>query len=203
MIQTLGRLCALAAAGLAVPALAADHNEAPGVLADRIADLADLYTWQTDDGKIVAIITFGGVGADPIGPPVALDADVLYGIHIDADGDNLSDSDIWARFGTDDGGAWGVQVQGLPGATGDVVGPIDVRLDAGSGLSVQAGTFDDPFFFDATGLGYTLATGDLSFDAARDSFAGRNINALIVEMDAATVATAGDVVRIWTTTARK
>lgn len=203
MFQTLGRLCALAAAGLAVPALAADHNEAPGALADRIADIADLYTWQTNDGKIVAIITFGGVGAEPIAPPVMLDADVLYGIHVDADGDFLSDTDVWARFGQDSTGAWGVQVQGLPGATGDVVGPIGTRLDAGNGLSIQAGVFDDPFFFDATGLGYTLATGDLSFDMTRDSFAGRNINALIVEMDAATVATAGDIVRIWTTTARK
>lgn len=203
MFHTLGRLCALAAAGLAVPALAADHNEAPGVLADRIADLADLYAWQTSDGRIVAIITYGGVGAEPIAPPVMLDPNVLYGIHIDADGDFLSDRDIWARFGQDSTGAWGVQVQGLPGATGDVVGPIDTQLDAGNGLSVIAGVFDDPFFFDATGLGYTLATGDLSFDATRDSFAGRNINALVVEMDAASVATSGDVVRIWTTTARK
>jgi len=184
-------------------ALAADHNEAPGTKMDRIADIDDVYAWHTEDGKIVVIVTFGGVGADPAGPPDDYDADVLYQIHLDNTGDAIADLSISARFGQNSTGAWGVQLENIPGGTGTVSGAVDSVIDAGNGLSAEAGTFDDPFFFDFEGLGDTLATGTVSFDNTRDSFAGKNNHALVVEMDAATATGSGSTVDIWATTGRK
>ncbi len=199
-----GALGALLGGALVVgTALAADHNEAPGTKADRIADIDYVYAWHTGDGKIVVIVTFGGVGGDPAGPPAEYDADVLYQIHLDNTGDALADLTVHARFGQNSTGAWGVQFENIPGGTGTVSGAVDGAIDAGNGLSAQAGTFDDPFFFDLEGLVNTIATGMVSFDSARDSFAGKNNHALVVEMDAATATGGGSTVDIWATTGRK
>ena len=185
-------------------ALAADHNEAPGTKADRIADIDDVYAWHTGDGKIVVVVTFGGVGGDPAGPPADYDADVLYQIHLDNTADAIADLTIDVRFGQNAAGDWGVQLENIPGGTsGAVSGAVDAVVDAGNGLSAQAGTFDDPFFFDLEGLLTTLSTGSVSFDSTRDSFAGKNNHALVVEMDAATATGAGTTVDVWATTGRK
>jgi hypothetical protein len=202
-LQRGARNVLLAGAFVAIPALAADHNEAPGTTMDRIADLDDVYAWHTFDGKIVAIVTFGGVGGEPAGPPAGYDADVLYQIHVDNDGDAVSDIDILARFGQNSAGDWGVQFEGIPGSTGTVSGAVNTLIDAGNGLSVEAGVFDDPFFFDLTGLQETIATGTVSFDSTRDAFAGKNTNALIVEMDAVTAAAGSTTLEVWATTGRK
>jgi hypothetical protein len=189
---------------VAIPVFAADHNEAPGTRADRIADIDDVYAWHTDDGKVVVIVTFGGVGGDPAGPPQGYDADVLYVIHVDTTNDVATDVDILVRFGQNTAGEWGVQFEGIPGSTGTVSGPVDTVLDAGNGLSVAAGVYDDPFFFDFSGLLDSIATTDLSFDSTRDAFAGKNTNAIIVEMDtASTLVTGLTNLNIWASTGRK
>ena len=90
---------------------AADHAEAPTAAADAAADLADIYAWHTDDRTLVVGITFAGLGL--AGDPAMYDEDVLYGVHIDNDGDNLPDYDVWARFGQDELGEWGLQVENL------------------------------------------------------------------------------------------
>jgi hypothetical protein len=197
------RSALLAGAFVAIPALAADHNEAPGTKADHIADIDDVYAWHTTDSKIVVIVTFGGVGGDPVGPPADYDADVLYQIHLDNDGDNLSDFDINARFGQNGAGDWGVQFENIPGGSGTVSGGVGTVIDAGNGLSAEAGVFDDPFFFDLEGLLDTLATGDVSFMSTRDSFAGKNTNAIIVEMDALAALGKATEVHVWATSGRK
>jgi hypothetical protein len=184
-------------------AVAADHNEADGTKADEIADIDDVYVWETADDKIVAVVTFGGPGADPAAPPGALDADVLYTISLDNDGDYVSDHDILVRFAEDSLGDWGVQFENVPGSTGTVSGAVGTEISVGAGLTATAGVFDDPFFFDFTGLTDTLATGAVSFDSTRDSFAGKNVNAIVVQMDAAAATNSNDVVRVWATTSRK
>ena len=203
---TTRRVSALAIASslfVATWASAADHGEAPGTQADPAADITDFYAWpkmaDSSEGTLVAAIGFGtGLSASK---PVPYDPDVLYGIHIDSDMDHIADTDIWIRFGQNSAGEWGVQVQGLPGTDAAVVGAVESTLETDSGLRVFAGLRDDPFFFDFTGFSDTLATGNLSFDSTRDSFAGVNIGAIVVEMDAATAAPSGQL-QIWATTAR-
>lgn len=183
------------------PAWAADHNEADGTKADHIADIDDVYAWHKDDGKIVVIVTFGGPGAETPGSLGTLDADVIYGVHLDTNADNVADKDVWVRFGQDHMGAWGVQFTGIPGGNPVVEGAIQGTLDAGMGLSASAGVYDDPFFFDFQGLTDTLNTGTVYFMSTRDSFAGKNVNAFVFEMDGAAVGAAS--FKLWATSGRK
>lgn len=184
---------------LSGPAFASDHNEADGTTADPIADLADVYAWHTG-GKIVVAVTFGGPRESKDIAARDLDDQVIYGVHIDTDGDAVADHDIWTRFGKDAKGAWGVQFTGIPGGDPVVEGPVATALDAGNGLRAQAGVFDDPFFFDNTGLMDTLATHAIAFVNTRDTFAGKNINALVFEIEA--TALGATSFKAWATTGR-
>jgi hypothetical protein len=184
-------------------ALAADHNEATGTKADSIADIDDIYAWSDGAGKDIVVLTFAGPGADPVVPPDTYDADVLYTVSIDNDGDAVSDIDVLIRFGQDSSGNWGVQFENVPGSTGPVSGAVQTELTLGTGLSGEAGVFDDPFFFDFTGLTDTLATATVSFDSTRDAFSGKNVNAIIFQMDEVTALGGGTTMSIWATTGRK
>lgn len=198
--RTLAALTAAASLGaVAQIANAADHAEAPGTQADLAADIADLYTWH-DGAEINAVLTFAGL--QPAGTGATYDANVLYGIHIDNDGDQVADHDIWFRFGQNGAGAWGVQVSNLPGGDAVVEGAVETTLDAGNGLQVWAGNADDPFFFDLQGFNDTLATSTVSFDASRDSLAGTNVTGIVVTMDAATAHGGSGTLDVWATSAR-
>jgi len=188
--------------GLALPgtALAADHIEAPLASADPAADITDFYAWPTKDGMIVGILTFAGAGSSGAG--AVYDPDVAYGFHIDNDGDNLPDIDIWARFGQSEGGDWGLQITNLPGGDAVVEGPVETAIDAGGGLSVWAGHAEDPFFFDLEGFNETLSTGAIGFTGA-DFFAGLNVTGIVIQMSAGAVVNADHDMQIWTTTSRK
>lgn len=184
---------------MALPALAADHVEAPGTRADPAGDIADFYSWHTVDGRIVAVVTFDG-GRIP-GAAATYDEDVLYGVHIDRDGDAISDHDIWIRFGQNPSGDWGMHVRGLPGRAHPLIGPVETVL--GRGVSrAWAGLRDDPFFFDETGFINTLQTATLSFTGA-DDFVGLNTTAIVLEMPTAVASGGSNTVQMWTTTARK
>ncbi|MBC8073393.1 MAG: hypothetical protein IAG13_34050 [Deltaproteobacteria bacterium] len=156
---------------------------------------------------------------------------VLYTVHIDndsvpttdpedwdmQDGSTYgSDIDIHVRFGQNALGEWGIQVENLPGAADTIVGPVEEALTDGN-TTVQAGVFDDPFFFDLDGFNATAANildpdqgpGDLAFrsitgEVNNDTFAGVNTMAIVFEMDA-TAALGGNAdnfLQIWGTTGR-
>ncbi|MFT5583323.1 MAG: hypothetical protein ACI9VR_000901 [Cognaticolwellia sp.] len=179
-------------------AVAADHAEAPGAAADAAADIGDLYAWHTGD-KLVTVLTFNPFGA---AGEANYDADLLYTIHIDSDGDLSADTEIHARFGMNMAGEWGIQVMDLPGADEPAtVGAANGTIDAGGGAMVYSGVTDDPFFFDQTGFLDTLSTGTLSFTAT-DAVAGLNINAIVLEFPFADVVSADGTARVWATTSR-
>lgn len=172
------------------PALAADHVEAPGTIADPAADINDFFAWS-EAGSLNLIISFAPLLAPGA---IAYDRDVLYQVHIDSNGDQIADQTIDVRFGQNSSAVWGVQVSGLGGAP--IVGPVGSVTSSGSN-SVYAGLTDDPFFFDLQGFQQTLATGTVAFDSTRDSFAGANVHAIAIQ----TAAPQGPV-SIWATTSR-
>jgi hypothetical protein len=129
------------------------------------------------------------------------DGDLLYGIHFDTDLDSVEDTSIWIRYGQDALGNWGVQVTGLPGAGAPVVGAVE-QVIAAPGGRVWTGLRDDPFFFDLQGLEDTLNTGTISFDNTRDSLAGTNATAIVLEFDTASALGASTQARVWATTSR-
>lgn len=187
------------------PADAADHTEPPriGTDGDAAADIADYYAWHRDDDgttRLVLALTFAGL-ASP-GEDAIYDEDVLYGMHIDNDGDAESDHDLWVRFGRDGDGEWGVQLSGVPGHDGPIEGAVESTVDE-DGVMVYAGLRDDPFFFDLDGFMTTLSTGDLAFDSTNDTFAGANTTVVVVELNADAVLASGETtLQTWATTAR-
>lgn len=224
-------VAAAAALALMVSArvLSADHAESPGADADPAADLADVFIFPSPEStsKTVAAITFGGRAAPRSRIDTALycDPNVLYTFHIDradASGnfDNIPDLEIFARFGKDAANNCGVQLENVPGAGGTFSGATEKVLVSASGLKAFAGLRNDPFFFDAEGYAALVASfagagqsGDVvgafrlgSGQARRDSFAFRNVSAIVFEMsnDALAPAVGGvrPKVRVWATTGR-
>ena len=183
-------------------AFAADHSEAPGTIADIPADIADIYAWHNGD-KLVVILTYGGLQGTTADQLAIYDDDVLYTVNIDQNGDNVADVQVHTRFGQNNAGDWGVQVENLPGTSEAVVGAVGTTIDAGNGLMVYAGLRDDPFFFDLEGFNATLATGTLAFDNTRDSVAGLNVSAIVLEMDLAEASNGNANIALWATTSRK
>ncbi len=222
---------AVLAVGLSVSVsvMSADHAESPGADADPAADLADVFIFPSPEGgnKTVGAITFGGRPAprSRIDANFYCDRNVLYTFNIDradpiGNFDNVPDIQIFARLGTNSAGACGLQLENVPGAGGTFSGPIDQVFTSPGGTKAFAGLRDDPFFFDAEG--YTALvnsfaadgqTGDLvaAFGLGgtrprRDSFANRNVSAIVFEMDNNSLAPAVQgtrpKVRVWGTTAR-
>ncbi|MEO5730512.1 MAG: DUF4331 family protein [Byssovorax sp.] len=192
---------ALALALCAGPIFASDHQEAPGTQADPAADITDLYVWHDQD-RLIAAINFNS-SMPAAGQTGGYDASVLYSLHIDTTGDGVADSRVNVRFGKNKKGEWGVKVEGLPGATAPVIGPVETPIDAGGGRKVFAGLRDDPFFIDLEGLGETLGTSKLSIDKTRDAKAGLNVTSIVIEMDLAAVKGNSSKVQVWATTGRK
>ncbi len=185
-------------------ALAADHAEAPLSGADSAADIADFYSWyKSDTGTLVFVVTVAPLtGATSDGGAATYDADVLYGVHVDNDGDNLADHDIWIRFGQNGAGDWGIQTSGVPGSD-PFDGAVGAAVANAAGDQVWAGLADDPFFFDLEGYTNTLSTGTLAFDGTRDSLAGVNVTAIVLEVDAAGLLGSDGTLQTWATTGRK
>ena len=177
---------------------AADHVDAPTAADDAAADITDLYAWAEGD-SVYMVLAFAGLAE--AGEPALYDADVLYGFHIDNDGDAIADKDIWVRFGQADTGEWGMQVVGLAG-TDALIGPVEQTVEGPLGQRAWAGLRDDPFFFDLEGFQDTLGTGTLSFDNSRDFFAGVNVTAIVVQASLDAVS-GGESFTMWATTRRE
>jgi Domain of unknown function (DUF4331) len=204
---------------------AADHRDGSQATDDPLADLTDLYAWHTGRGTIVVVLGFNGV--QDAGSAATYDSETLYSVHIDntgdpvnramgmaGDNDNEADVSIQVKFGQNALEEWGVQVENLPGSDGTFNGPVETEIDGGGGSRAYAGVFEDPFFFDLEGFQMTAANlvddadpEDLAFDSTRDFFAGTNINAVVLEFDAA-AAIGGDTpneaswIQIWATSGR-
>ncbi len=220
-----------AACALAVSAavMSADHAESPGADADPAADLADVFIFPSPENlnRTVAAITFGGRAAprSRIDGSFYCDPKVLYTMHIDrADSagnfDNVPDVEVLARFGKDLDGNCGLQLENVPGAGGTFFGKAEGVFTSSGGTKAFAGLRNDPFFFDAEGYAALIASfsgagqsGDVvgafrlsGGQPRRDSFAFRNVSAIVFEMSndalAPAVNGARPKLRAWATTGR-
>lgn len=193
---------------------AADHADAPSSALDPSADITDIFVFR-EGGRLVGAICFGGAPvprARVDGPTGRYDPNVLFSYEIDLNGDAQPEHEILIRYGRNAKGEAGVQFENLPGAGAKFVsGPVEKVISAPSGLRVYTGLRDDPFFFDFVGFTATLASfnssdkpkGTLMFDNARDSFAFRNLTAIVFEMDPTLVVPEpGKLVRVWATANR-
>lgn len=203
-------------------ASAADHIDAPAVIADPATDLTDLFAWTSGGQLNLALNIPGGGGFS--------DA-VQYVFHVDsapAYGMAGSSAVILCTFDA----AQTVQCW--------VDDEIYVTGDASSGLTsddgrlrIFAGERNDPFYFNFSGFTETLdivagAAGGLTFDdagcpaldsatsqalvgqlmtepggdPAEDDFMGGTVRSLVVQVDPSLVNQGGPILAVWASTRR-
>lgn len=158
-------------------ALAADHLEAPAVQMDGSTDLADLFLFQAPDASnsvmILTVNPFAGSGNSG----TTFNENASYQFQFDNDGDNVADVTYSTTFSAPVAGVqtYQVQRQGVTIANGTT----GVATSTTNGGQVQAGNFDDPFFFDLNGFnnGFNF-TGN-------DTFAGADVSAIVLEVPSA------------------
>ena len=205
----IGALSLAAAGALILPGAynrAADHLDPPArtdpsvdTTPDLPADIADVFAWG-GPGTLRLAMTFAG----PNNPnaPAFYDRDVLYKILIStAPPDDTPEITIRVRFGQDGPNEYGVRFEGVPGVNGVIEGPVRVALEK-DGVKVQAGLFDDPFFFDSRGLRESRTTGQIRFVNTRDFFAAQNDTAFVLEIPKDRIAGGTGTIKVWGTTSR-
>lgn len=203
---TAAAMAALFAVALAGDELAraADHRETPTTIADNVADIADVYTWH-QGGRFISVVTVDGIRMPTLGQAGRYDEDVVYHVNIGRN-DFLTTYqaavDIVVRVTRDGSGGWRVTADNVPGAGGTMSGAVETVINRGS-ANLFVGLRDDPFFFDLEGFRNTLSTGTLMFDNTRDTFAGMNATAIVIETDLNAARGGSNKLYVWATTSRK
>lgn len=208
-------LAALALGLGGLPAWAADHAESPGPTGDPAADIADVYLFRAPDrpNRLVAAMSFGNrpLPLTRIDFGLFCDPRVLYTFNFDTDGGDVNPvRSVRARLGRSERGNCGLRLEEVPGAAAPYSGPAETVFTSPEGLRAFVGLRDDPFFFDFEGFRATLNSfgdasapdGSFQFDNTRDSFANRNLTAIVFEMDAAEAARGSGEIYVWATSGR-
>ncbi len=210
-------------------AMAADHLDAPGAIADPTADITDLYTW-TDQTNVVFVLNVTPLAANPA---AKFSDKVQYVIHTESS----------AKFG-------------MPGELVDIIVTFDANQKASvwvgpkgyvagdasatTGLASADGKFkvftglrDDPFFFNLEGFKETVAIvngaiagGTLMLDPAGcpkldamtsgalvkqlksakgggapvDFFGGKNVLSIVLSVDKSLLNQGGKIMSAWAST---
>ena len=182
---------------------AADHLEAPFVQRDGRTDINDIYAFQSPDNpdNTVLVMTVNPLAGVASGTTFHHRA--KYQFLVDANGDNRVDDALTVRFSKPN--RHGVQkVQLRQGKSGDrttlLRGRTGRTIERG-GITLTAGTFDDPFFFDLQAFQDQVkgAGGDRTFCDGNevDFFAGANVSAIVIELPSAAL---GGPVTAWART---
>lgn len=158
-------------------AWAADHRDAPGTQAEPAADINDVYTFinPNDTDEVIFIMT-----VHPLATVDSAFSDAIeYTFNLE---NNAADPEAFTITCTfDDEASQGVECDGPGGET--VSGDVGTELTDDL-MRVEAGVFDDPFFFDLTAFQETLAGEGSGFtDPGDDFFAGLNTLAIVVGVD--------------------
>ncbi|NUP11590.1 MAG: DUF4331 family protein [Polyangiaceae bacterium] len=229
---TLLRCCsaALVFGYTASTAVAADHRDAPSVIADATSDINDVYAW-TEGDDVVLVMT-----VSPLAPAGAMFSDATqYVFHTESSGqfgEQGDDKDVICTFDA------AQTIQCWVGQDDYVTGDASAEagLTSASGrVKVFAGLRDDPFFFNLDGFKDVAATvtavaptltvngaGCPQIDAAtstllvtklktdptstppggpaKDFFAGKNTLAIVISIDKELLSSGGPVLNVWAST---
>jgi hypothetical protein len=182
----------------ALPAIAADHGDAPFASVKRSADLGDVYLFldPDDNDRVVAIATVTGFTVPGEGVNFSVfDHELTFDFQFETTFDARRDQRIQVRFSRK-------RTSGATPQTATITLPDGQRFQApttSSNLSDTspeptittgpedilffAGSADDPFFFDIPGFARFVASvpggaDPTQFERGRDSFAGYNTLAI-------------------------
>lgn len=220
-------------------ARAADHRDAPTVDGIPQGDVTDLFAFldPNNSDEVVLIMNVNPFSVPAELPGYAFSNDLLYQFKIDNTGDAVEDLVIEVTFTTTSAGqmvkvfgpmkpqvtgAHALRPQGHPG----VLGAVNTVLSGNAGMTVFAGTRDDPFVTDVgqlfrilTGaqdvfrdypnaplLGHLRGRGLLATpvggNSGVDGFGGFNVSSIQVELPASMIKGATSEVNIWGTVSR-
>ncbi|MEP6871497.1 MAG: DUF4331 family protein, partial [Anaerolineaceae bacterium] len=173
----------------AIPAMGADHKDAPLTKAASKSDLNDLYVFKGESGKPVFVMTVNPLTSPADTAGLSLDPATNYEFKVDVNGDAQPDAALKFQFsGT--GPVQDVTVRLASGTdaitngrTGAVIATGKTSAGAGvttfsdaAGHKFYIGPRDDPFFFDLAGF-----QAGLKFTGT-DTFKGTNVTAIVVEL---------------------
>ncbi len=170
-------------------ASAADHLDAPALEGNGQVDVNDLYAFQSpmnaDNSVLIMTVNpFAGVAS-----PTDFATDVDYEFRIDNTGDAVADLTYRATF-TGSGDSQTISL--TRGADSLASGGVGMSVPVTGGGMLQAGVFDDPFFFDLAGFNNNLMfTGD-------DTLAGANVSAIVLEVPSTELG--GPAIGVWART---
>lgn len=135
---------------------AADHLDSPGAAANPMADITDVYAWNTSDASKVNLI----MGVSPGDPGTRhFDNTVQYVFHVSStsaiDSQTRTETKVICTFASDtDAQCW---VGTKDYVHGDPSGTTGMTSASGK-VKVFAGRRADPFFFNLNGFKDTVAT---------------------------------------------
>lgn len=157
----------------------------------------------------------GGVGRIDA-PLMRCDRNVLYVFNfaigtgaLPADGS--APVQVFARLARNGDEQCGLRIENVPGAGGRaLVGREGAIIQDSGGLRAFAGLVEDSFVFDTPGFVQTLnslnpadgAPGTIGFSNTRDGFGGRNLSAIVFEIDQQALTVGEPIVRFWGETFR-
>src|SRR5262249_39689581 len=194
---------------LQLPAVAADHRDAPTIDDYSAIDINDVYMFRNPPGcsasdpncKLVVVMSVQG-GADPqFASSYHCQKDAVYRFNFSNTGDGRQTANIDFSFTEFINGA----ACPLPAAPCQTFtagfGPSNTRMigtvtqgsngpthnppfiNSSNGVRIYAGPRADPFFFDLVGFNRTVASNPTgTFFTGADAFKDKNINAIVVEM---------------------
>ncbi len=197
LAATLGLLTAGVVATVDVQA--ADHLEAPAAAADGRTDITDLYAFQSPTNADNTVIVFAVNPLAGINGGTTFKKGAKYEVFV---GDEVGKGTKlrWKFGNVRANGAQRMKmwIDGKKVKTGLTGRDLSVKGD----ITVNAGLFDDPFFFDLAAFNDQVkaAGGDRTFcDGAESDFlAGTNVNAIVVEMPSSTFD--GTNIAVWART---
>ncbi|MEP7215741.1 MAG: DUF4331 family protein [Anaerolineaceae bacterium] len=191
----------------AIPALGADHKDAPLTKAAAQSDINDLYIFKGESAAgYTAIITVNPLTSPADTGSLQLDPNTVYELKADTNGDAVPDvsykltvsgngpiQDVTVRRATGpdaitNGIAGEVIMQGKTSAGAGVTTITD-----STGRKLYVGPRDDPFFFDLAGF-----QAGLKFTGV-DTFKGTNVTAIVFEVPSVPTQQLG----FWATTSKK
>ena len=187
--------CALVLTALV--ARASDHEDAPSLVEDRGADIADVYAFVRPGGTTHLVLAMTvHPGADTT---TTFDEKVEYVFHVFGYDPSIGgyinpgvlQAQVACRFASADAGPQTMlcSVNGV--AKEGALGSGDAGADTAP-IRMFAGLRADPDFADIAALQSTVATGTLKLTASgTNAYAGKNVLAIVVEVNIADVLLAG------------
>lgn len=182
-LRWLGGLAVLAfgAALIARTVRASDHDDDPTFATDPGTDIGDVYAFMRpgSTSHLALVLTVHPSAA----PATAFDSKVEYQLRVRGVDDPGVDTRVTCRFQPPAGGKQIYLCQANGVSAAGEVGKA-TSADEAAPLRAWAGLRAEPAFGDVAALDTTLATKKLAFtDAGVNAFAGKNVLAVVVELD--------------------